>query len=190
MNENPNCSQFNDDLDAKGIFDILTQKQNILGMIKMSQFKKPALAACVKEIENYIDDKNSSTINLDDHFTRQMIGRMIRTIMTKYGYNVDAQKEMPKNSNSKYFKSASTYYATIESKEILIIDDSMAIKAGDESHTNIHLVHTISFIDNDNYKTTKIVIDGSKYDLSIKNGFRSQGNIHLFLQQNMAYGMV
>jgi len=107
--DNPNCSKYDGNPDAIAIFDILSKDENIIAMIDASEAGKPALSACVEEIEAFFDNQTNSTIDLNDGFTRTAIGRMIKTILAPFGYQVTVQKDLPKSSRGKYFTSASCY---------------------------------------------------------------------------------
>ncbi|MDR3090825.1 MAG: hypothetical protein LBU36_01315 [Clostridiales bacterium] len=115
LSENPNCSKFYNNFDAKAIFDLLSKDENIIKMINASEEKLPALAACVELVESYVTSRNPSTIDLSDKFTRTAIGRMAKTILKPFGYEVrarSAQENLSNKVNSKYFKSASRYEKT------------------------------------------------------------------------------
>jgi hypothetical protein len=57
--DNPNCQKLRGNADAEAIFDILAKDENIIAMIEMSDLKKPALAACVREVEQYHDSRET-----------------------------------------------------------------------------------------------------------------------------------
>jgi len=107
--ENPNCSKYNGNPDAITIFDMLSKDENIISMIDASEAGKPALSACVDEIEAFFDSQQNPTLDLTDGFTRTVVGRMIKTILAPFGYEVTVQKDLPKASKGKYFTSASCY---------------------------------------------------------------------------------
>jgi hypothetical protein len=110
--QNPNCSKFDGNPDAIAIFNLLSKDENIIGMIDASEAGKPALSACVNEIEAYFDSQQNSMVDLTDNFTRTAVGRMVKTIIAPFGYEVTVQKDLPKASKSKYFTSASCYAKT------------------------------------------------------------------------------
>ena len=107
--ENPNCSKYDGNPDAIAIFDLLSKDENIIGMIDASEAGKPALSACVDEIEAFFSNQQNPTFFLTDDFTRQAVGRMIKTILAPFGYEVTVQKDLPKALKGKYFTSASCY---------------------------------------------------------------------------------
>lgn len=110
--ENPNCSKFDGNSDAIAIFDLLSTDESIIAMIDASEAGKPALAACVDEVEAYFDSLTKPTLDLKDGFTRTVVGRMIKTILNPFGYEVTVQKDLPKATRGKYFTSASCYEKT------------------------------------------------------------------------------
>lgn len=109
---NPNCQKLRENRDAEAIFDILSRDGNIIAMIEMSDAGKPALAACIKEIERYFDKQESPTFDLNDGFPKQAVGRMVKTIIAPFGYEKHIQRELPKKCASKYFTSATCYRKT------------------------------------------------------------------------------
>lgn len=112
ITENPNCSKFDGNPDAMAIFHLLSEDESIISMIDVSEAGKPALAACVDKVETYFNNLSNPTLDLNDGFTRTVVGRMIKTILKPFGYRVTVQKSLPKNSKGKYFTSASCYDKT------------------------------------------------------------------------------
>lgn len=110
VQDNPNCSKFHTDPAAISIFNLLSQDANIIAMIDASEAGKPALSACVSNVETYA--RSNQKIDLNDGFTRTVIGRMIKTILKPFGYEVDKPKNLPKSSGATYFTSASCYKMT------------------------------------------------------------------------------
>jgi hypothetical protein len=49
------------------------------------------------------------TVDFRDDFTRQVVGRMIKTILEPFGYIVTKKKDISREKNAQYFKSASCY---------------------------------------------------------------------------------
>ncbi|MDD2579759.1 MAG: hypothetical protein PHP40_06725 [Eubacteriales bacterium] len=112
IEENRNCSKFENNRDAMDIFALLSDDDNIIRMIDMSDMEKPALAACVNCVETHFDRQTNPTIDLKDEFTRTAVGRMIKTILKPFGYEVTIQKSLPKATRGRYFSSASCYAKT------------------------------------------------------------------------------
>lgn len=109
---NPNCSKFSSNQEAIAVFDFLNQDDNIIKMIDYCEMGKPALAACVSELEAFVDHFPHPALLLTDGFTRTVIGRMIKSILEPFGYRPTVQKSFPKTCNVKYFSSASCYSLT------------------------------------------------------------------------------
>ena len=180
--DNPNCSKFKDNGDAQAVFYLLSKKSNILKMMEVSSFGKPALSGCVEVIEKYYDSLPKPQIDLNDHFTRQAIGGMVRTILSKYGYTKTVQKDMPRSSKAKYFTSAMCYerLGCEDELNFLKLGDTMAVSRGREVYENWHLQYNIVFtVPGDWYDTTTVKINNKEFDFAVKYPFRSQGNAHL-----------
>lgn len=159
-------------------------------MMEISESEKPALAACVREIEDYYDNLSDPKIDLNDDFTKKMIGRMVKAILLPYGYQVDKQRDMPKKYPSKYFATASSYISSDDSENLRmsINEDIMEVRKGHEVFTNFHLMFTVVFNDDDCYNATAVTINGNRYPLQIRYPFRSQGNAHLiFLSEHYVW---
>jgi len=109
IDDNPNCKKYDGNPDAMEVFDILSLNENIVKMIDANSAGKPALTPCIKTIENFIISRPNPTIDLTDDFTKQAVGRMAKTILKPFGYKPSRQKDLPKDLNARYFKSA-TYY--------------------------------------------------------------------------------
>jgi len=112
ISANLNCSNYENNLDAQKIFDFLNNDENIIKMIDFAEQGRPALAGCVFELENYFDSMVNPSIDLNDGFTRTVVGRMVKTIIEPFGYRVTKQKDFTKNRKGKYFTSASCYALT------------------------------------------------------------------------------
>jgi hypothetical protein len=112
ITQNPNCSGYAQNPDAKAVFDFLNQDSMIIRMAESADQGKPALAGCVLELEAFYDQMQNPMIDFSDDFTRTAVGRMVKTILAPFGYGVTKQKDFTKNSKGKYFKSASCYACT------------------------------------------------------------------------------
>lgn len=112
IRDNPNCSGFEHNPDAKEVFDFLNQDSMIIKMAEFADQEKPALAGCVLELEKFFNDMSNPTIDFNDGFTRTVVGRMVKTILAPLGYVVTKQKDFPKNKKGTYFTSASCYALT------------------------------------------------------------------------------
>jgi hypothetical protein len=79
-------------------------------MIDISDMGKPALAPVALNVEHFFIDRTKTHDNtLDDSFTKQAVGLMVKTILEPFGYTVWKQKDLPKNAGSEKFQSASVY---------------------------------------------------------------------------------
>jgi hypothetical protein len=117
--DNPNCSKYKDCPDARRVFTIMSQDENIIKMIEAADTGKPALLGCVDLLEECFDydPPMFPTFDFRDDFTRTVVGRMVKSILAPFGYlvlepNTRAQKDFPKSAGVRYFKSASCYEKT------------------------------------------------------------------------------
>ena len=112
IKNNPNCSKFNGNADAMSIFELLSRDLSIILMIEASDAGKPALTPWAKHVEHVVQDskmRGCETLSLDDNFTKQAIGLMVKCILEPFGYGVWKQKDLPKSAESTKFQSASVY---------------------------------------------------------------------------------
>jgi hypothetical protein len=110
LTQNTNCKKFADDEDMIYTFNMLSQDVILIQMIEASDFGKPAISPVVENIEHVFMDFNKKHANtLDDNFTKQAVGLMVKTILEPFGYSVWKQKDLPKNSRAAKFTSASVY---------------------------------------------------------------------------------
>lgn len=111
--ENPNCKKFINSKEFQYIFnEILSKEENIIAMIDANESGKPALYACVFQVEKYYNSLSNPSIDLNDNFTRQAIGRAVKTILRPFGYEVKGQRDFPTNSQNpkpKYITSGTLY---------------------------------------------------------------------------------
>lgn len=108
--KNPNCKKFADDEDMIYAFNFMSQDFIIMQMLEASEAGRPALTPIVENIEHIFADLSKKHSNsLDDNFTKQAVGLMVKTILEPFGYTVSTQKDLPKKSGATKFQSASTY---------------------------------------------------------------------------------
>ncbi|MGN0466953.1 MAG: hypothetical protein ACI4F9_11490 [Lachnospiraceae bacterium] len=112
LTENPNCSGFVDKSDAITIFNILSEDKNIIKMIDYSEQGHPALSACVATLEAWYDSQSMHDFSFEEDFNKMAVGRIIKTILAPFGYEVSSRKAISKKCGSKYFSSASCYRMT------------------------------------------------------------------------------
>lgn len=109
----PNYKKFDGNSEAIYIFEnILSDDDNIIAMIDISEANKPALCACLSKVESYYKQQSSPIFDLKDNFTKQALGTMIRIILEPFGYLTKTQKDIPKSYNAQFFTSAMTYSKT------------------------------------------------------------------------------
>ncbi|MCW2276951.1 hypothetical protein [Heliophilum fasciatum] len=102
----PKYSKYTNNVIAEKIFELLSDLENVNKMILTSQADKPALSACIQQIEELFGEQN--TFDLTDDFTKQALGTMVKVVLQPFGYDAIKQKDMPKGL-SKYVRSASVY---------------------------------------------------------------------------------
>lgn len=103
LDEYPKYKKFASNIVAKQIFDYLSELENINLMILASEADKPALSACIAKIENQFG--NQTVFDLNDDFTKQAFGAMVKVILEPFGYLPIKQKRVSSNTLS----SASVY---------------------------------------------------------------------------------
>ena len=109
IEQNANCSKFDGVAEAVLVFEHLSKDESIIKMIEASDSGKPALLPVAREIEVLLEGMTNPAISFDDHFTKQTVGLMVKSILKPFGYVVDRQKTFPCNCDAKQFKSASCY---------------------------------------------------------------------------------
>ncbi len=110
LSQNPNCKKFADDEDMIYTFNMLSQDVILIRLIEASEFGKPAISPVVSNIEHVFMDFSKPHANtLDDNFTKQAVGLMVKTILEPFGYSVWKQKDLPKSAMAEKFQSASVY---------------------------------------------------------------------------------
>lgn len=107
IEQNQNCKKFEDDITFQKVFDFLSWDVVLIQMIDASESGKPAITPVATNIEHFFLESKQST--LDDDFTKQAVGRMVKTILAPFGYVVDRQKNLPKNARATKFTSAAVY---------------------------------------------------------------------------------
>ena len=113
IKKNPNCKKFDGNTEAIHIFEnILSTDNNIIAMIDVAEEGKPALSACLEEVESYYRIQSSPTFDLQDNFTKQALGNMVRVVLEPFGYLPKSQKNIPKRFNPEFVMSATVYART------------------------------------------------------------------------------
>lgn len=72
---------------ARYIFEeVLSRDDTIIAMIDYSNAGKPALAACVLEIERHCLMHSTDVFSLDKNSAKQALGRMVKVVLNPFGY--------------------------------------------------------------------------------------------------------
>jgi hypothetical protein len=107
----PNYKCYRESLSAKLIYeDILSKEENIKAMIEYANNNRPALLACIKQVEKYFDSIDDKSFDLNQNHPKQALGSMVKAILMGYGYESYIQREFPKNT-SKYVHSSMCYHS-------------------------------------------------------------------------------
>ena len=104
---NPMYNKRLDTKEARFIFALLSEDENIIKMIDCCNANLPALAGCISAVESYTD-----MLDYSDTFVKRGVGNMVKTILAPFGYENPENKDIPKSYNAKFFKSAATYSPT------------------------------------------------------------------------------
>jgi len=115
LNENPKCGKdLVTNTNAQAVFDLLSRDRNIIAMIEASDAGKPAISPVVLIIEVFCTRHPSESFNLANEQRRTVVGCMIKTILSRFGYEpvrpaTRTQKELSRTIGAKYFVSGSCY---------------------------------------------------------------------------------
>ena len=110
IRQNPNCKKFENDETMQDIFYFLSKEFVLTQLIDASEAGRPAITPVVENIEHFfMDITKKYTHTLDDNFTKQAVGLMVKTILEPFGYVVWKQKDLPKKSRATKFQTASAY---------------------------------------------------------------------------------
>lgn len=109
FDKNKNCKKLKGKAETILIFDHLSKDDSIIKMINACNFGKPALTPVAKEIEDLLNSIVNPSISLDDNFTKQAVGLMVKSILEPFGYTVCGQKKLPNGTGAEKFVSASCY---------------------------------------------------------------------------------
>lgn len=99
-------------LDAQHVFDYLCLPENIHSMIIFSELELPAISGIVIKLERQF--ANLPYFSLTDYRKRQIVGRMIKFILSHFGYlpvagGLDERSKLRNFSQATLFKTASVY---------------------------------------------------------------------------------
>ncbi len=96
--------------DARKIFEFLSLSENVAEMIIFSNIGLPALSGTAFKLEDNFADTND--FPLSNNYNRTIVGRMVRYILSFYGYSPalnQNDKRLRKFSRAKLFKTAAVY---------------------------------------------------------------------------------
>ncbi|PTV97770.1 hypothetical protein C8C76_12321 [Halanaerobium saccharolyticum] len=106
IERNPRHQKFSDNQIAKEIYNLLAEGENIYRMMVFSELEIPALAASISEIEDLYGEQE--IFNLNNSFSKQTMGVMVKDILRSFGYDNTKSKDIPKGL-SKYVNTAAVY---------------------------------------------------------------------------------
>ena len=110
IKQNPNCKKYETDDVMQNIFNFLSREYVLTQLIDASEAGRPAITPVVENVEHFfMDITKDYTHTLDDNFTKQAVGLMVKTILEPFGYVVWKQRDLPKKSGATKFQSASAY---------------------------------------------------------------------------------
>lgn len=109
--------------DAENLFNFLKQPEVVFNMMCFSDVGLPAISGIVEKIEK--EYGNSPTFSLKNYRNRQMVGKMVKYILSFYGYeavanSLDERSRIRNFSNSKYFGTSSVYTKVNDSPQFKI----------------------------------------------------------------------
>ncbi len=107
------CGDLKDNKYAKELFYIISKDENIFRMIDFSRRQKPALEACIEEIDLWYSNLQIQLIDLNSNKIRQRVGKMVKAVLAPFGYEPVKNEDFSNiDYVSKYFESASYYKNT------------------------------------------------------------------------------
>lgn len=102
---------------AREIFEFLSLPENAAEMIIFSDIGLPALSGTAFKLEdNFADSEN---FPLSNNYNRTIVGRMVRYILSFYGYSPSSNpndKRLRKFSGAELFKTAAVYEQNTSAK--------------------------------------------------------------------------
>lgn len=118
VRQNPSYRVKFDNKETRHVFDnILSDNYTISGMIHASNVGAPALDVCMREIEDFFNNSPSKEFDLEDAYTRQGLGKLVKTVLEPFGYVPDSRKTM---IHRDYVKT-STVYAIKEQPRMKVL---------------------------------------------------------------------
>ncbi|WP_407399269.1 hypothetical protein [Anaerovibrio sp.] len=104
----PNYQSLKDDMGAKAVFEMLSTAESISASVKAIEDDEPALLPHVRVIEYLLANCKETTLDLNNDFHKQGIGRMQCAILEGMGYEPNVDKKLPKWCNE-HIKEAMCY---------------------------------------------------------------------------------
>lgn len=107
-----------DNVDTRAIMDFLSLPESVNKMIIASEMGLPAITPIVKELEDRFENSGLSPLHHQgknqNAVHRQNVGRMIKFVMTQFGYvpvdgGLSERARIPKFAQSKHFSTAAIY---------------------------------------------------------------------------------
>jgi len=127
LKENPKCGR---DLEAndtaKAVFALLSKDRNIIAMVDASDAGKPALSPVALVVESYCERCFSPEFDLANEQRRTVVGCMIKTIISRFGYDTiqpasRTQKELSRKIGAKYFVSGTCYFTSYDAPATMMV---------------------------------------------------------------------
>ena len=107
-----------DNVDTRAIMDFLSLPESVNKMIIASEMGLPAITPIVKELEDRFENSGLSPLHHkaenQNAVHRQNVGRMIKFVMSQFGYvpvdgGLSERARIPKFAQSKHFSTAAIY---------------------------------------------------------------------------------
>ena len=107
-----------DNVDTRAIMDFLSLPESVNKMIIASEMGLPAITPIVKELEDRFENSGLSPLNHkgenQNAVHRQNVGRMIKFVMSQFGYvpvdgGLSERARIPKFAQSKHFSTSAIY---------------------------------------------------------------------------------
>jgi hypothetical protein len=101
--------------DAADAFDYLSSPEIVANMIAFTGVGLPAISGIAKELEEKYN--GTSSFSLENPHNRQQVGKMVKYILSFFGYETDIngleeRAQLRQFSKSKLFKTAAVYRKT------------------------------------------------------------------------------
>ena len=111
------CTTYNQKLlthsDAEKAFLFLSNPHTIANLITFTDMKLPAISGVGSNLESTFD--NSTTFTMENPHNRQMIGKMVKFILSFFGYEteingLEERAQLRQFSKCTFFKTAAVYH--------------------------------------------------------------------------------